>query len=97
MQVPSMTFGRIIAFVASAQQIFVDEFGASDQLTILFAVCAFAMGCAALANSRQVERLGTRLISQSAVLTLVGLSVLHIAAIASDVETLWTYLLFSGA
>ena len=40
----SLTFGGIIAFVSSAQQIFVDEFGAGERFTLLFALCAFAMG-----------------------------------------------------
>jgi MFS family permease len=63
----SLTFGAIIAFVSSAQQIFVDEFGAGERFTLLFAICAGAMGVASFMNSRLVERLGTRLISQSAV------------------------------
>ncbi len=92
----SMTFGGIIAFVSSAQQIFVDEFHAGQRFTILFAVCAFSMGCASFANSRLVERLGTRLISQSAVLALIALSLLHLAVIATGTETLITYMLFQA-
>jgi DHA1 family bicyclomycin/chloramphenicol resistance-like MFS transporter len=92
----SLTFGGIIAFVSSAQQIFVDEFQAGKNFTLLFAVCAFSMAVAAFANSRLVERLGTRLISQSAVLALIGLSVLHIAVIATGLESLWTYMTFQA-
>lgn len=92
----SMTFGGIIAFVSSAQQIFVDEFGAGDRFTYLFAACAFSMGIASFANSRLVERLGTRLISQAAVLALIALSVAHIAVILSGVETLWSYMAFQA-
>ncbi len=92
----SMTFGGVIAFVSSAQQIFVDEFGAGDRFTILFALCAFSMGCASFANSRLVERLGTRLISQSAVLGLIALSVLHLGVIATGHETLITYMVFQA-
>ena len=92
----SLTFGGIIAFVSSAQQIFVDEFGAGDRFTILFAVCAFAMGCASFANSRLVERLGTRLISQAGVFILIALSLIHIAVIAAGIETLWSYILFQA-
>ncbi|WP_410482817.1 multidrug effflux MFS transporter [Sphingomonas sp. A2-49] len=92
----SMTFGGIIAFVSSAQQIFVDEFHAGERFTILFALCAFSMGCASFANSRLVERLGTRLISQTAVLGLIALSLLHLAVIASGQETLTTYMLFQA-
>ncbi|KQU56120.1 MFS transporter [Sphingomonas sp. Leaf339] len=92
----SMTFGGIIAFVSSAQQIFVDEFHAGERFTILFAICAFSMGCASFANSRLVERLGTRLISQSALLGLIGLSVLHIVVIAAGRESLVTYMVFQA-
>lgn len=92
----SMTFGGIIAFVSSAQQIFVDEFHAGARFTILFAICAFSMGCASFANSRLVERLGTRLISQSAVIGLIVLSVCHIALIASGLETLPSYMVFQA-
>ena len=92
----SLTFGAIIAYVASAQQIFVEEFGAGSRFTLLFAVCAFAMGCASFANSRLVERLGTRLISQSGIFALIALSIGHIAVVATGVETLWSFILFQA-
>jgi len=92
----SMTFGGIIAFVSSAQQIFVDEFHAGERFTILFAVCAFSMACASFANSRLVERLGTRLISQSALLALIALSLLHLVVIGVGRESLGTYMLFQA-
>lgn len=92
----SLTFGGIIGFVSSAQQIFVDEFGAGDRFTLLFALCAFAMGAAAFANSRLVERLGTRLISQSAVLGLIALSLVHLAVIALGGESLTSYIAFQA-
>jgi len=92
----SLTFGGIIAFVASSQQIFVEEFHAGERFTVLFAVCAFSMGCASFANSRLVERLGTRLISQVAVFGLIGLSLLHLAVIGAGDETLVTYMAFQA-
>lgn len=92
----SLTFGGIIAFVSSAQQIFVDEFGAGDRFTLLFAICAGAMGLASFANSRLVERLGTRLISQAAVLVLIALSLVHLAVILMKAETLTSYIAFQA-
>lgn len=88
----SLTFGGIIAFVSSSQQIFVDEFGAGDRFTLLFAICAGAMGCASFANSRLVERLGTRLISQTAVLALIALSVVHLLILQLGAETLTSFI-----
>ncbi len=92
----SLTFGGIIAFVSSAQQIFVDEFGAGDRFTLLFALCAFSMGVASFLNSRLVERLGTRLISQTGLFALILLSVVHIGVIAAGWETLWSYMIFQA-
>lgn len=92
----SLTFGAIIAFVSLSQQIFVDGFGAGDRFTTLFAICAGAMGTASFLNSRLVERLGTRLISQSAVLALIVLSIAHLLYIESGAESLWSYVFFQA-
>ncbi|QAY79770.1 multidrug effflux MFS transporter [Sphingosinicella sp. BN140058] len=92
----SLTFGGIIAFVSSAQQIFVDEFGVGRRFSLLFAICAFSMGLASFANSRLVERLGTRLISHSAVLALIALSVVHVLVIVAGWESLVTYVAFQA-
>jgi DHA1 family bicyclomycin/chloramphenicol resistance-like MFS transporter len=92
----SLTFGGIIAFVSSAQQVFVDEFGAGERFTLLFAICAGSMAVASLFNSRFVERLGTRLISQSAVLALIALSVVHLLVITAGAETLVSYVVFQA-
>lgn len=92
----SLTFGGIIAFVSSSQQIFVDEFGAGERFSLLFAICAGAMGVASFLNSQLVERLGTRLISQSAVLGLIALSVIHLAIIYMGGESLVTYMILQA-
>lgn len=92
----SLTFGGIIAFVASAQQVFADTFGAGDRFALLFALCAFSMGLASFANSRLVERLGTRLISQSGLIALIVLSLAHIIVIRAGIETLWSYVFFQA-
>jgi DHA1 family bicyclomycin/chloramphenicol resistance-like MFS transporter len=92
----SLTFGGIIAFVSLSQQIFVDEFGAGERFTLLFGICAGAMGLASFANSRLVERLGTRLISQSAVLALIALSVAHLMILQLGWETLTSFIVLQA-
>ncbi|WP_245648677.1 multidrug effflux MFS transporter [Sphingomonas sanxanigenens] len=87
-----LTFGAIIAYVSASQQIFTDVFRQGSHFAILFGVCAFAMGWAAFANSRLVERLGTRMISQTGLLLLILLSLIHVAINLAGLETLWTYL-----
>lgn len=92
----SLTFGGIIAFVSSAQQVFTDTFHQGERFTILFAICAFSMACASFANSRLVERLGTRLISQVGLIALIALSLGHIAIDWAGAENLWSYVLFQA-
>jgi MFS transporter, DHA1 family, multidrug resistance protein len=87
----SLTFGGIIAFVSSAQQVFADTFNQGSNFSILFGICAFFMACASFANSRLVERLGTRLISQVGLLALIVLSLGHVFIAWAQLETLWIY------
>lgn len=92
----ALTYGAVVGYVSSAQQVFVDVFGAGDRFTLLFALCAAAMGAASFLNSRLVERLGTRLLSQTGLVMLVALSLAHIAVVGAGWETLGSFLLFQA-
>jgi DHA1 family bicyclomycin/chloramphenicol resistance-like MFS transporter len=92
----ALTFGGIIAFVSSAQQVFTNTFQAGDRFTLLFGLCALFMGVAAFTNSRLVERLGTRRISQGGIFALISLSLAHILVTWAGLETLWIYMLFQA-
>jgi DHA1 family bicyclomycin/chloramphenicol resistance-like MFS transporter len=92
----ALTFGGIIAFVSSAQQVFTDTFGQGERFSILFGICAFFMGIASFMNSRLVERLGTRLISQTALIVLILLSLAHVASEWAGLESLWVYVGFQA-
>lgn len=87
----ALTFGAIIAFVSSSEQIFVDTFHQGKRFTLLFGLCALAMSFASFANSRLVERLGTRVISHSGIICLILLSITHALIVWSGTETLWTF------
>lgn len=91
----SLTFGGIIAFVSTSQQIFVDVFHA-EHFSLLFGICAFAMACASFVNSRLVVRLGTRVLSHTGACALILLSIFHIATIRFGVESMWTYIFFQS-
>lgn len=92
----ALTFGGIVGYVSSSQQVFGDVFGQRENFGLLFAACAVAMGAASFANSRLVERLGTRVISQTGIVALVALSLGHIAVEAAGAETLWSFLAFQA-
>ncbi len=64
----------LFAYIASAQQIFVDLFGAGDLFVFIFALNAAAMSFCNFINSRIVMRFGARRVSQSALLFFIAVS-----------------------
>ncbi len=73
-------FGGMMAYINSAQQIYVQTYDAGDMFTVYFGIVAAALAVAAITNSRLVGRLGMRRIGHTAMVgyTLVG--IVHLAA-----------------
>jgi DHA1 family bicyclomycin/chloramphenicol resistance-like MFS transporter len=69
-------FGSLLAYVASAQQVFVGVFGIGDIFPIVFGAIASAIALASFANARLVGRLGMRRVSHTALLISVVVSLL---------------------
>ena len=88
--------GGLIGFLVSIQQIFFDVFDAGEYFSIGFAAIAIWMGVGSLMNSRLVERFGARRLSQSAVLVLVTVSLLHCAIILSGYEHLLVFIVIQS-
>ncbi|PVE58081.1 MFS transporter [Arthrobacter sp. TPD3018] len=80
--------GALYGYLNSVQQIMFDTFDRPKLLAVMFAVTATLMAGANLTNARLVMRLGTRLISHSAVTMLVVLSAIHLAIALAGYETL---------
>jgi len=80
--------GALYGYLNSVQQIMFDTFDRPRLLAVMFAVTATLMAAANLTNARLVMRLGTRLISHSAVTALVVLSALHLTIALTGYETL---------
>jgi len=93
----TVMFGSIMAYVGMVQQIFADVFDRPKLMPTMFALCAVTMGCAAFLNSRFVERLGMRLISHTALLCFIGITVLHVVIAVLGWEELWTFVAFQAA
>lgn len=75
-------FGCLLAYVASAQQIFVDVFGLGSSFPIMFGAVASTMAVASFVNARLVEHLGMRRVSHFALAAFVTVSMA--LAIASE-------------
>ncbi|TVV74565.1 multidrug effflux MFS transporter, partial [Sphingomonas solaris] len=87
----TLMFGALMGFINSAQQIFADGFGAVRIFPLAFAGCAGLMAVGSILNARIVERLGTRRVSQTALLALITLSGIHAVVVLSGHETIWTF------
>ncbi len=83
--------GALFGFINSSQQIFFDVFHEPELFTVVFAVVAGGIAVASLLNARLVERLGSRLISHTALLGFIGMSAIHAAVALSGHETIWTF------
>jgi DHA1 family bicyclomycin/chloramphenicol resistance-like MFS transporter len=90
-------FGALFGFINSSQQIFADVFHAPGRFTLIFAIIASFIALASLLNARLVNRLGMRVISHSAVLGFVALSVIHSVVAISGHETLITFTVLQAA
>jgi DHA1 family bicyclomycin/chloramphenicol resistance-like MFS transporter len=90
-------FGALFGFINSSQQIFADVFHAPGRFTLIFAIIASFIALASLLNARLVNRLGMRVISHSAVLGFVALSIIHSAVAITGHETLITFTVLQAA
>lgn len=75
----ALTFGAMIGFVATAEQLFSQTFDLREQFPLIFAFCASSMAIAQLTNSRLVLRHGPQLVSHIALVGFVLLSTCHLA------------------
>ena len=87
----TLTFGALLGFINSVQQIFADIFHRPALFPIVFACIAGSMGVAAFVNSRIVERLGTRMVSHSAAIGFMTMGGLHSLIAASGHETMLSF------
>lgn len=83
--------GALFGFINSSQQIFFDVFHEPELFTVVFGAVAGGIAVASLLNARLVERLGSRLISHTALLGFIVLSAIHAAVALSGHETIWTF------
>ncbi|NJC41218.1 DHA1 family bicyclomycin/chloramphenicol resistance-like MFS transporter [Brevundimonas alba] len=88
--------GALFGFINSSQQIFYDVFEAPRLFTTVFAMVAGGIAVASLLNARLVEKLGSRLISHSALLGFITMAAIHSAVTLSGYETIWTFAVLQG-
>lgn len=81
-------FGCLLAYVASAQQVFVEVFHLGQAFPIVFGAIASAMAIASFVNARLVGRLGMRRVSHTALAGFTTVSLVLLAASAFGIASL---------
>ena len=92
----TMTFAGIIAYVGMVQQIFEEVFHRPKLMPAVFALCAASMGVTAFINSKIVERVGMRIMSQVGLLTFLGASLVHTLVVALGHESMITFVILQS-
>lgn len=83
--------GAMYGYLNTIQAIVDRTFGVPDMLAFVFAGAAVLLAGANLLNSRIVMQVGTRRISQTALLVLIGMSVVSLVVMEMGGETIWTF------
>lgn len=86
----------LVGFLVSVQQIFFDVFHRPGLFPLGFACISLGMGIGSLLNGRLVGRFGARRLSQSAVIGIVSISLVHAGLIAAGVENIVTFIVLQG-
>ncbi|WP_116236186.1 multidrug effflux MFS transporter [Parasphingopyxis lamellibrachiae] len=92
MAASALLSGALFGFINSIQQIMFDTFQRPNMLVPAFAMIAGAMSAASLLNSRIVLRLGTRLVSHSALIVFIALAAIAALTAWSGSSSLWLFL-----
>ena len=92
----TMTFSAVLAYIGMVQQIFADVFHRPSLMPAVFALCAASMGATAYLNSKIVERVGMRIMSQCGVLIFIAATVVHVLVAALGYEGLITFVVLQS-
>ncbi|WP_091149163.1 multidrug effflux MFS transporter [Novosphingobium sp. CF614] len=82
--------GALFGYINSAQQLVGEHFGLGLLFPAVFGVMALIMASTNFVNSRIVERFGARRVSHTALLTYIGLAVIHFF-LARNGEAFWVF------
>lgn len=75
-----LSFGALMGYVNSAQQIFQEHYKTGDLFALYFGMCALALGLASFVNARIVRKYGMRQVILYSLAGLLSVAVLFIGA-----------------
>jgi DHA1 family bicyclomycin/chloramphenicol resistance-like MFS transporter len=91
-----LIFGAFVGYLSSAQQMFSVLYGITDLFPLYFAILALAIGLSSFVNGRLVMKIGMRMMSSYALVSLTILSSMYFvyAASVGGVPELWLNMVY---
>ncbi len=90
-------FGCFLGYLSSTQQIFQTSYGVGEMFPLYFAIAALAIGVSSVTNSRLVMRLGMRVLSIRALISLTAFSAVFFLMsllMWDGLPPMWTFLVW---
>jgi DHA1 family bicyclomycin/chloramphenicol resistance-like MFS transporter len=92
----TISFGGLVAYIASIQQIVFEAFHQPRLIGLVFAAIAAPMAIASWTNSRVVGRFGLRRVGHSATVALTVIALIHVAVAVAGYESLAMFILLQS-
>ena len=90
------TFGALVAYISSIQQIVAEAFHQPDLLGLVFGAIAAPMALASWTNARVVGRFGLRRVGHGASAAFLTVALVHLAVGVSGHESLVTFMILQA-
>ena len=92
----TISFGALVAYIASIQQIVFEAFHQPHLIGLVFAAIAAPMALASWTNSRVVGRFGLRRVGHSATVAFTVIALIHVGVALAGKETLAMFILLQS-
>jgi DHA1 family bicyclomycin/chloramphenicol resistance-like MFS transporter len=92
----TITFGGLVAYISSIQQIVFDAFQAPAAIGLVFAAVAAPMALASWGNSKVVGRYGLRRVGHGGAVAFAAVTAIHAIIAVAGYETLAVFILLQG-
>ena len=92
----TVTFGALIAYISTIQQIVFEVFQAPGAIGLVFAAVAAPMALASWTNARFVGRFGLRRVGHGGALAFAIVTILHALVATVGLESLATFIVLQG-
>jgi DHA1 family bicyclomycin/chloramphenicol resistance-like MFS transporter len=92
----TLMMASLMGYINSIQQIVFDVFRRPELIAATFAGVALPMAATSYANSRLVERIGTRRIAHTGLALFTLSALIHLGIVLSGGESLWLFIALQG-